>query len=58
MTKQEFEDYYIKNSGITKEYYHENFKTLPCNCEDYTWCEGWAAVRNDDPVKRHANLYV
>jgi len=57
MNKQEFENYFIKNSGITKEYYNENFKTIKCECEDYTWCEGWSAI-DIKMCKRHANLYV
>lgn len=57
MKKQEFEEAYIKNSGITLEFYRKHFVTLPCNC-GYHRCMGWACVsKNKESIKTHKELY-
>ncbi|MED3562348.1 hypothetical protein [Bacillus xiapuensis] len=57
MTKEEFEEKYCKESGITKQEYDKYEVTLPCNC-DYEGCEGWAAVTNTQyHIRAHMELY-
>lgn len=58
MTKQEFEQSYIKESGITSDDYNLNFVTLECNCGSRQ-CKGWAAVSNyPRSIKSHTDLYI
>lgn len=57
MTKEQFEDEYIKKSDLTKELYNEYFVTLPCNCHAEE-CQGWACVDNNPlSIKTHKELY-
>lgn len=53
MDKEAFEKGYCERSGISREFYNENYVTLPCDC-DYEGCEGWACI-NNDPVSIHAH---
>ncbi len=44
MTKQEFLDYYAKNSGFSPEDAERfGLDAKPCDC-DYENCQGWTAV--------------
>lgn len=57
LTKEEFEENYARDSGITIEEYRETQVTLPCNCS-YEGCKGWAAVSNNErAIKAHKDLY-
>ena len=58
MSKEEFEANYINLSGITQEFYDNNFVTMPCNCGDDA-CEGFACVSNNElSIKAHLDLYT
>ena len=46
MTKEEFEQVYCENKGISLEEYRKYHVTMPCAC-DYEGCTGWAAILND-----------
>jgi hypothetical protein len=56
--KENFEKRYCNRSNITRDYYNENFITLPCNCNQ-EGCSGWACVTNNDiSIKAHCDLYI
>jgi hypothetical protein len=58
MTKEEFELGYIERSEITKEFYDNNFITLPCKCGNES-CSGWACVSNNERmIKIHNDLHT
>jgi len=58
MSKMEFERRYIKKSGITSQFYHDNFLTLECHCGD-KGCKGWACVSNNpQSIEVHKELYI
>jgi len=57
MTKEEFIEYYCRNSKITREYYDRYYVALPCNCGEYM-CQGWASIRNNpDIIEDHKRFY-
>lgn len=57
MTKQDFEAGYIERSGISREFYDENFTTMPCTRCDYEACDGWAAIHKGGE-KDHELFYA
>ena len=58
MIKEEFENNYAINSGLTLERYRELFVALPCACS-YEGCQGWATVSNNEmSIKLHMELYA
>lgn len=58
MTKEEFEERYIKGSNLTKEEYDKELITMPCKCSASN-CKGWAAVyKSPLSIKAHKDLYM
>ena len=56
MSKEEFIEYYCKNSNITKEELLKTQVILPCSC-NYENCKGWAVVSNNPlSIKAHLEL--
>lgn len=48
MTKEEFIEAYVSNSGTLIEVLEEiGFEAEPCDC-DYEHCEGWKMVFKED----------
>jgi hypothetical protein len=60
ITKEEFEKGYIERSHITREFYDQNFVTLPCPLDcDAAECEGWATIHNDpEIIKDHLRFHA
>jgi hypothetical protein len=53
MTKDEFIDYYCRNSQWVREQFEKHRVALPCYCGDDS-CQGWASVTNDpDLIEEH-----
>ena len=59
MIKDEFIKNYCNSSKASKESFIDSkIVCLPCEC-DYSKCEGWAMVSNNElSIKTHKDLYT
>lgn len=56
ITREEFIARFCMNR--TKEFFHENFLALPCQCDGMS-CKGWAAIdKSALTVRAHMDLYL
>ena len=46
LMKEEYINWFVTQSMMTREFYNQYFETLPCQCGE-TDCRGYRAIRKD-----------
>jgi hypothetical protein len=58
MTKHEFIQAYIRETGVTNHFRRTHYVCLPCHC-GRPWCDGWAHVSNTpEKIQYHWDHFV
>lgn len=58
MTKREFIQAYLDETGVSDRFRRMLYVCLPCHC-GHPWCEGWAHVNNDpEKIQYHWDHFV